>query len=403
MKSKKIIGIVFCLLLFAVVISSGVSVSASNATTLAVNTAVKGTIAEDAGDEGNLYQVNLSSAGKFNINIKHENLFDTTVYWTVVVYAADLETELQKVSSKGVDLDLTGESLGLNKGTYFIRVVSKHTCAGTEYSDKEYTLTAKFVPSTTWEVEYNSVTKTSNNTQIGSNQIAINKKAYGTIGTSDDVDFFKVNVPKDGYIKLTFSHANALTQDICWKIYLVNAKTQEICNFNSKGTRKSCSTPNIGVTAGTYYIKVTGGDRGVFNSIDYNVKMSFKASKSWEKEYTYKAAKFNDNISTANPIKVKKTVNATLKTKDDVDYFKFKNPKKRSVSIKFSHKYYTSRAKFWNITIIDSKLRTVATFGSKGVDKATVKKLTLKKGTYYIKVTANGNRYKADKYSVLVK
>lgn len=395
MKKRKILpALIFSVLLLAVLISG--SVFAGSVQTLGLN---KSATAQGTSRNAEVYQVNITKAGKLNVNLKHANLFDTKVYWTVEVLTADMETVLQTFNSIGTDTNLVGPSLGLSPGTYYIKVWSRKSCSD-EYSDTPYTITPKFTQSSSWEVEYNAKTKAGNDQQGGSTTVALGKKAYGTMSSKNDIDFYQIKVTKSGYITLTFSHANVYDSNVCWKAELVNAKTKAICSVESKGTQKSVTTPKIGVTKGTYYIKITSGTTSY--TTDYAVVAKFKSSNNWEKEYTNSGAKTNDSMSNANKISVGKGVSGTISSDTDVDFFSFKLSSSRNTKIVFSHDYKATKTKYWKIQVYNSKLKEVASFTSRGVDKNMQKSLNLKSGTYFVKVS-KANKLRTQAYTLTIK
>jgi hypothetical protein len=396
MKKKCLTALVFSVLLLMVLISG--TVFAANTREIALNENTKA-VATDS--ERDVYEINLSSAGKLNINFKHANLYSTDVSWRIDVYAADLETVLQTVYSTGVDTNLTGPSLGLSKGKYYITVYSANNCKNVDtYSDAKYTLKPVFKKKSNWEVEWNSSKKITNNEQAGSKAVSAGKVAYGTISDKDDVDFYKVKVKKNGYITLNFTHKNVLDSNICWRVELVNSKTSVICSIDSKGTKKSAVTPKIGVTAGTYFIKVYAGDS--VNTADYGVKLNFKAASNWEKEFNNAKSQTNNSMATANSISTGKAITGTLATEDDVDYYTFKVNKKRNVKITLEHVYKATRAAYYQITVYDKNLNQVTSFKSRGINESVYNKLYLKKGTYFVKVE-KGTKYNKNPYTLTVK
>lgn len=384
MKTKKILSsIIFCVMLMVVLVSG--SVKAGDVQKVGLNQSVKKV---GTSREADLYQITIPKQGKLNVDLRHENLFDTKVYWTVEVFADDLETVIQTFDSVGTDEKLSGPSLGLSSGTYYIKVWSRKDC-GHGYSDKPYTLTPKFKASDSWEVEYIAKKKIGNGNQGGATTAKVGKKINGTLGSSQDVDFYKIKVSKDGYITLDFKHANVYKKEVCWKIALVNSKTSEICSIESTGTKKSVSTTKIGVTKGTYYIKVSAGNS--FDTADYTITPKFKNTNNWEKEYTNKGARNNNSMSSANKISFNKKVGGTISDNSDVDFYSFKVSSERNVRIQLTHPYKAVRKKYWNVQLYNSKLKELGSFTSMGVDRSVGKTFKLKKGTYFVKISkANG-------------
>lgn len=384
MKRKTKGGLVFCVLLLLVLMSSYVS-AADSVKSLAVNTTVSGTPAERKAD---VYQVKLASKGKLNIQFNHENLFSTDTYWTVQLLASDLSTVLQTFNSKGVDEAITAPSMGLSSGTYYIRVYARKECSH-KYSDKPYRLQARFSPSSTWEVEYNASSKSSNDKQGSATAMSSNKTYYGTLGTSSDVDFFKVKVPKSGALTLSFKHPNIYDKQNYWKVQLVNSKTEVFYEITSPGTKVSLTSAQIGVSSGTYYVKITNGGYNKWNSADYELKVKYTAGSNWEKEYTDSKKVSNNSMASANSITAGKAVKGTISTKNDVDYFKVKVKSTKTVTINFSHAKLSKKSKMWKITVYNSKTKQMYSFSSRGLDKSLTKKVKLPKGTYYVKISGS--------------
>lgn len=395
MKKQRLVSrLLFCLA-FCLVLFSG-SVFANAVQQVALNKSVTAVGTSRAAD---VYQINVTSQGKLNVNLRHENLFSTKTYWTVEVFAADLETVLQTFDSIGTDENLIGPSLGLSPGTYYIKVWSRKDC-GHEYSDKPYTLTPKFVKSKNWEVEYNSKTKVRNDLQGGAKKISLGKKENGTISASNDKDFYKIDVKEDGCITLKFTHKNVYDDEVCWDIELVNAKTKTICSISSKGTKKTVDTPQIGVTKGIYYIKVESGRKCY--TADYSITAKFVKTNNWEKEYTDKGSKTNDSMSSANKISMNKKVQGTISNDNDVDYYKVKVPYSKRVNVCFAHDYKAVKTKYWKVQVYNSKLKEVLVFESRGIDKNMSRSAELKKGTYFVKVS-RANKLRTKPYSLTIK
>lgn len=397
MKKKVISGILMVMMLFVAIVTSTISSSAENVTAVRLNKSVR-----DSGTEREaiIYKISVPSAGRLNVNFKHANLYDTKTYWTIEVLANDLETVLQTVKSTGVDTNLTAYTLGVDKGTYYIKVWARKDCDD-NYNDGMYTLTPKFKKSSVWEIEYNQKTKKTNDSQAAARGIAPNKRAYGVIAGENDVDFYKVRVTKKGYVTLNFRHKNILESDEMWEVSLVNAKTDVITSYRSKGTRTGMVSPKIGVTPGTYYIKVSGYNYK-YSDVDYSVMLAFKAANGWETEYNNRTGKFNNQLTTANTIKLRKSVMGTLASEEDVDCYKIRIGATRRTAFIFNHKYIANRKIYYTVQVFNSNLQNLTTIRSYGVNSTIRSTLRLRKGTYYIKVF-KGDVYRNGDYKLTVK
>ena len=392
MNKRILIYATLCLLFVASLFSGGVD--AANVAVISNKQTVTSSGTERKYED---YQFKVRKNGKLNISFKHENLYDTEVYWTIEVLADDMETVLQTIDITGVATSVNSASLGLSAGKYYIRVWARKDC-GHKYSAVDYKLKPTFTTADNWEVEYNATSKKSNDEQVAAKAITANKKYYGTTIDSRDVDFFKIKIKSKGYVILNIKHKNVLDADTCWNMQLVDDQTNVIASVDSLGTKKSTSTPKIGLNPGTYYIKVSAGRN--YNVADYGITVKYTKASNWESEFRGK--KNNNELITANPIKYGKAVNATLATEDDVDCFSVKIPSARRAKVAIKHKYVATQDSFYVVTVYNSKLNEMATITSKGVNSTASKSINFKKGTYYIKVQ-KGSTYKSSDYSVIVK
>ena len=380
-QNKKSLRLVLVALLAVVALFTGL-VSADATKSIKVNTSYSGTPEERKYD---LYEFKLSGSGKVNIQLKHENLYEKDVYYTVEVLAGDLETVIQTFDSTGTDASLTGASLGLTKGTYYVKVYARKDCSH-KYSDKPYSMMVKFKRSDSWEIEYDAEKKKGNDSQGTATAMKIGTFSYGTIASDKDVDFFKVTVKKNGYLNMNFRHPNIYEKDVYWNVKLMNGKVEQMFELNSAGTKKSQYSAKIGVTPGTYFVRVAAGSYSKYNSKDYRVKVNFTPSSAWEKEYTSKTDKYNDYMSSANKLKFNKKMTGSISKETDVDYYKFTSRVARQLTIRFEHQYRAKRQKYWKVTLVNSNLKEIMSFTSRGFNSSLTKRKYIGKCTYFIKV-----------------
>lgn len=395
MKQRKasIKGLFFLFLLLVLVASY---VSADGVELINVNTTVTGQAAER---KANVYQFSVPSNGKLNIRLRHENLFDTNVYWTVELLADDMETVLQSFDSSGTDANKIGGSIGLTQGTYYVKVYARKECSH-KYSEKPYQLYVMHTPSSQWEIEYDSARKQGNNSQATSTPMTAGKYSYGTICSEKDVDYFKINLKKAGTISIEFRHPNIFEANECWNVQIVNAKTAKICELTSKGTKTKLTSPTVGVSAGTYYVRISGAQK--YSDRDYQVRVIYKKTGNWEKEYTNSSNHFNNTMSTANTLSRGKWIQGTISSTDDVDFMKVSVPSSKTVTIKFAHDYYPKSTKWWKISVYNSRTSHIYSFYSRAYDKTLTKKIRLSKGTYFVKVS-KGSTWTKRAYKLYVK
>ena len=104
-------------------------------------------------------------------------------------------------------------------------------------------------------------------------EIGFDTAVRGTIGNKDDVDLYKIELEKDGFISLKFSHHNTVGDgSIAWDVNVTSPTANGNVWSASIPNNGSAKEENISVKAGTYYILVRGGDEYASNHYHLSVK-----------------------------------------------------------------------------------------------------------------------------------
>ena len=181
--------------------------------------------------------------------------------------------------------------------------------------------------------------KEPNDTIVTASTISVNTVVNGTTHSNDWVDWYKFTINHDGYVWMDFTHEyGEYNYDV--ELYSYDGYngtsdgyngTKECCLLRCLDyeTNKKVSSANEGLAAGTYYILINSHDS--YKTINYSIKVNFKATNDWEKE-------FNDSdYYTPNTISVGKTVYGSTHNDDDYDYYKFTLNQNGYVWIDFKH------------------------------------------------------------------
>lgn len=234
-----------------------------------------------------------------------------------------------------------------------------------------------------------------NTTADTASVISVNATYTDYIKSYDDVSWYKFRISNPGYISFKFTHDYVDSSGVYWEAYLYDTNKDCLNNYSYHGTETSVTGGNIGVPAGTYYIKVQKGGNG-YKEVNYNMKINYTASSVWEKE-------FNDDYNSANTISVNKTYYGSIMKYSDVDWYKFKVSKTDSVSLKFTHKYMESNGYYWCVDLYNSSFSKLKTYDLRGTDSSkTMPKLRLSSGTYYLKVAKDGSGYSSVDYTIKI-
>ena len=333
----------------------------SSATSVNVNTTYTDNLVNS--DDVNWYQFTISSVGYISLEFTHEYIESGSRYWKAHLYNSE-QKELTWYSFYGNQTSYTQGKIGLPSGTYYMKVERDNT------SDKEYNFKINYTASDVWETEFNDDIATTDS-------INVNTTYYGSLMDGDDVDWYQFNVSKAGYISLNFQHDYMESDWGYWRARLYNYEQKELTNYLFNGDKTNCTQGEIGLPAGTYYMKI---ERDNTSDITYNFKINYTASDVWETE-------FNDDAATADQIAVNTTYYGSLMDRDDVDWYQFNVSKAGYISLNFKHDYMESDWGYWRARLYNHEQKELTNYLFNG-DKTncTQGKIGVPAGTYYMKI-----------------
>jgi len=211
------------------------------------------------------YRITLQSPGKVYLNFKHSNLENGNILWKITLFDSD-ENEMLYYQSSGRDTNGKSINAYLDKGTYYIRVIS----GGNSYfhSDIDYKLTVNYAENNgEYEVEHND------SIEQASNIYEINSPIIGNIRTYSDIDYYKFTMPASGRISLSFKHSNLEHGNIYWKIVLFDSSGKDLIRLDSEANDTEVKSGEIKVDKGTYFIRVVSPGYYFHSDIDYTLKV----------------------------------------------------------------------------------------------------------------------------------
>ncbi len=220
----------------------------SSADYVPVNSTIYGVCREYDSD---WYKFTLSSSAKVNVQFSF-NRADEDGYWRVYLYKyegngnyANLDNEIVYV----YDGSYTFSSLGLPAGTYFVKVYGYNSACGRQYS-----ITPKCSYVSNWETEFNDEYTSADPLSMGTTR-------YGVNPTSSDDDWYKFTLNSPASVSVAFTHTKA-SADGDWGVYLykyngggeyAQLAYEDVCVSDGNYT-----FPTQGLSAGTYFVKVSG-------------------------------------------------------------------------------------------------------------------------------------------------
>jgi len=316
---------------------------------IGVNKVYKGSLYQ-SGDI-DWYKVNTTKAGYFKVNFA----LDPTVNvdhigwgWDITVYDAGLNVikEYTKIKS-----NYETQILPYAKGIYYVRVEANY--GNSAPVDCIYQLKVAETASATWESE-------GNNDRQKADTIAFDKKYSGVLTNSDDQDWFKLKVAKDGAIKLDFNKNSATNIDDLgwgWDAYIYSSDSAT--PVSKLAGIKNSGSVTADLKKGTYYIKVCANyTNGAPTQCIYDFKVSFGQAPA---KTTITKAKVSKQQIT---LQWKKSKNAT-------GYYVY-----RSTSENGKYELITTIKKGKTVKYVDKKLAKKTTYYYKVVPYRVTKGIT---------------------------
>ena len=246
-----------------------------HATHISCNKEITGSFTKSS-DKEDWYQFTLSEPGRVSIDFNHDEGKGSQNFYNVSPLYGDGKTQLfpDLSSAANEKKTISTGTTGLKAGTYLVCVRKNDSY----YDDNRlnYHLTVNYTSTGEWEQE--------NNGSIDAAQsISLNKTYSGSLGTKDDVDFYKFNMSSTGAVDVCFSHE--FTEDssnVYWKVRLMRADSEQMLGL-SKGnvTAQKSGEQLLGtaqLTGGnTYYLYIEKGDND-YNGGSYSFTLKSSAT-----------------------------------------------------------------------------------------------------------------------------
>ena len=354
------------------------------ANTIAVNSTIRGNLSSR--NDVDWYKFTVAQSGYFNVSFEHTLLSSSSTYWDIYIYNDSGVNNIDGTSSDfGVagNENRTTSNFGIPAGTYYIKIIDDY------YSENDYWFTVNFTSSGEWETE-------NNNNMNNADEITLNAPIHGSLSMNGDVDWYKFTVTQSGYFNVSFEHTLLSSSSDYWDIYIYNDSGVNNVDGSSSyygvDGNANLTTHNFGVSAGTYYIKITQDYK---STNDYSLTVNFTPSGEWETEN-------NNNMNNANEITLNTPIKGALSMNGDVDWYKVVISASREIAITFNHNVLTSSSTYWRYYLYDSSgVTELLSMGRRGdTESATSDFINVSAGTYYIKVVKDS--YSGTDYSLCV-
>lgn len=272
--------------------------------------------------------------------------------------------------------------MGLPVGIYFISV-SSHM-----FSEKQYMLTVSFTADTSIESEFNDTPETAN-------PLKVNTEMIGSLTKRDlvsDRDYYVFSMENDGFVSVGFTHEALSQQHDGWNVTILSENGDVIYREVSDWSVSVLETPQIGLSAGKYYVLVDS-DSLYLNSIVYRIVLLKTEDNTWESEP-------NNTMDSADVLTMGTTVNGTMVAIGvdyDKDYFKFSVNEAGTLKIAFGHVVTDEAKEGWIVSLLDSQGKEIQAESVNWNEFEKTFEVDVEAGSYYILIESglyfNSNAY----------
>lgn len=335
---------------------------------ISVNTTYAANFTENSNEK--YYKVTVPNNGTLSVDFSHAYLESDWTYWKMEIYNGGNHEDLAYYEFAGNQISYSQERFGVAAGTYYVKIYKGL------FSDITFNFRFNFEATNSWETELND-------TYQAADELNVNELYYGSLQRRHDVDWYRFTTPQDGCISLEFTHDYIENSSAFWQMDIYNASYSRIETYGFQGSRLKSSGYQIGLPAGTYYLKLSKDDV-YYSNLEYGLKVNYEASNVWERE-------FNDNYATATPISLSTTYYGSIQgSRSDADWFTFMAPGAGNYKFSFAHDYLEDSGRYWDVEIYNSLFEEKTSLYYSGNDKTDSDKVELgAAGTYYIKITGH--------------
>ncbi len=387
MKRRLVAATLSLLLLFTLLPAGAVSVSAATytesednnsintANTITFGNTTKGTIS--SGADNDYYKFTVTQNGHVQLLFTNALLTDGNARWSVLVYKLDNSlTEIHNHTVYATNASTTLPKIGVTPGTYYVKIASAYY---ERVNNVEYGVELNFTATNCWESE-------TNEDYASADTVSFGQTYGGFIRHDNDVDYYKFTVTQNGHVQLLFTNPMLTDGSAKWSVlvYKLDNTLTEIHNHTVYATSASTTLPKIGVTPGTYYVKIASAYYGHVNNVEYGVKLSFTATNYWESE-------INEDYASADTVSFGQTYGGFIRHDNDVDYYKFTVTQNGHVQLLFTNPMLTHGSAKWSVLVYkyDDSLTEIHSHTVYATNTSTtLPKIGVTPGTYYVKIAS---------------
>ncbi len=332
------------------------------------------------------YKFTMNKSGMVQLNFSHDKINTTNDLpaWKID-FIADSTGSMTSINSNAYDTENHTAQIGLEKGEYYVKITGVSNVFLTDSYSYRFC------------VQYqDAYCETERNNDISTADVydQLGQTITGSIHSVSDVDYYRIETAKDGYIIVNLTHDKVAGRQnaAVYAVTVCDASGNSVYEMTSKAEKESTDSIKLGLTAGKYFIKVAGVKTLAQEIYDgnYGLKAAFTECSTWERES-------NDTYDTANTAVSGTTYSGDIRTFSDVDYFKTTLSANGYINVKLTHPVVSGQ-ETTNIYVLSvirkvdkDQYTEVYTTNIRGGDTSvSTPNLGLPQGEYYVKIAGTG-------------
>lgn len=208
------------------------------------------------------YSFSISGKGKVRVHFDHTKWDDDSSFWNLSLLD-DTDDIVTSLSARGSAASEKTDFVRLSPGTYYIRVERDY------WDNRDYHISVQY------SAEEDGAETEPNNDYGDATLIELNQRMIGNIQSSDDADFYEIDLDNADSLKIEFSHEKFDNSSTFWKVELYDLSSDPIkskdgrdCYYISGDGPSSMTFEWQGLKAGQYYIKIS---RDYYENADYSI------------------------------------------------------------------------------------------------------------------------------------
>ena len=337
-------------------------------------------------DTADFFRLSLANSGNVALRLKPQTPgTDSYSSWRVGVWDYATNKNLLSFIVTPAEQTAAAINIGLAAGNFYISVTTNQG----RVTDIPYLLTATFAAGNSYEQELNDSPDGAQPINFGTEYVG---RIQGRAAPAPpEFDYYKFAITNPSNLTLRFKPQTPGADYYSgWRVSLKDYATdKELLSLVATAGDPAGRTVSVGLTTGSYYIRVESGT-GVVLNVSYLLTATLVVGNAFEQE-------FNDSPATAQPINFSTDYVANLQNRPsssaEFDYFKFSLASRSNIALRLrpqtgSEVDFYSR---WRVRLrdyaTDSELLNFNVYAYDLV--GATNRISLPPGSYYISIDAS--------------